>query len=374
MAGDNSARKTSRFTAMSNYPLKDKRAKTGSNLRGNPTAAHRAKLLGEMRKSFQRHADEYRTAAKKLFSKADLRTATAIVDRLRREYHTSNLKLGSDAEKWEANKTKLRKHVQRELARALPKLREWRGLARAFEREYQKLVFAYVNRHAGRDFHIDLSEPALSATAQEFVPPYPLYDASIYDVTSFDVHDQSFATPSIGHVINNMTLEYDEHTWILNGIFEIYVVLGEWSRAGCGINYTVPRQGRLRLGATLQNFQTRVSMSLTDNFGLSVGEIYADASLYVDIVRGSKITHLSTILVKKILESDGDDISTMLPALDNTAPYVIDVTTDEIFEAGAAVQIIAGSQFNAGARLDDMKASVNALLWSQVKKITVDVV
>jgi len=113
---------------------------------------------------------------------------------------------------------------------------------------------------------------------------------------------------------------------------------------------------------------------LTDNFGFSVGEIYADASLYLDIVRGSKITHLSTILVEKILESDGDDISTTLPALDDPAPYVIDVTTDEIFEAGAAVQIIAGSQFNAGARLDDMKASVNALLWSQVKKITVDVV
>jgi hypothetical protein len=36
---------------MNKYPLKDKRAKTGSNLRGNPIAAHRAKLLGEMRKS-----------------------------------------------------------------------------------------------------------------------------------------------------------------------------------------------------------------------------------------------------------------------------------------------------------------------------------
>jgi hypothetical protein len=94
---------------MNNYPLKDKRAKTGSNLRGDPIAAHRARLLAEMRESFQRHADEYRTAAKKVFSKADLRTATAIVDRLRREHHRSNLKLGSDAEKWEANKTKLRK-------------------------------------------------------------------------------------------------------------------------------------------------------------------------------------------------------------------------------------------------------------------------
>jgi hypothetical protein len=299
MAGNNSARKTSRFTAMNNYPLKDKRAKTGSNLRGNPIAAHRAKLLGEMRKSFQRHADEYRTAAKKLFSKADLRTATAIVDLLRREHHTSNLKLGSDAEKWEANKRKLRKHVQRELARALPKLREWRGLARVFEREYQKLVLAHVNRHVRGDFHIDLGEVAPPETAREFVPPYPLYDASIEDLTNFDVHDQSFATPSIGHVINNVTLEYDEHTSFINGIFEIYVILGGWSRAGCGINYTVPRQGRLRLGATLQNFHTRVSMSLKDNFGFSVGGIYADASLYIDIVRGSKITDLSTILVKK---------------------------------------------------------------------------
>jgi hypothetical protein len=50
------------------------------------------------------------------------------------------------------------------------------------------------------------------------------------------------------------------------------------------------------------------------------------------------------------------------------------VTTDEIFETGAAVQIVAGSEFNCGCRLDDMESSVNALLWSQVKKITVDVV
>jgi hypothetical protein len=115
-------------------------------------------------------------------------------------------------------------------------------------------------------------------------------------------------------------------------------------------------------------------MSLEDNFGFSMGRVHGSANLYVDIVRGRNITTLSKTLVEKTLESDGDDVSTTLPQLDDINPYVIDVTTDETYQAGAAVQIIAGTEFVSGCTLDDMVANVKALLWSQVQKITVDVI
>ena len=358
-------------------PLKDKRARTGTNIRGNVLAAHRAKLLEKQRRSFEHLTTQYQRAARKLFSKADLRVAVAIVERLQRDYHTTNLKLGSDAAKWQANKTKVRGQIQRELAKALPKVRELRVLAGAFQRDYEKLVSAQLHASAAGDVHIDLGEiaPPDTGVAQDFVPPFPLHDVSIEEATNYpDVHDQSFAIPSIGHVVNNLEFEYDDNTSILNGIFGLYLPIWGWSRAGCGINYTLPSRGRLRMVAVLQNFHTRVKLSLEDNFGFSSGHIYAGANLYVEVVRGREITTLSQTLLEKSLDSDGDDTSTTLPALSDTLAYSFDVTTDETFEAGAAVQIIAGSEFVSGCRLDDMVANVKALLWSQVQRIRIEVV
>jgi hypothetical protein len=111
-----------------------------------------------------------------------------------------------------------------------------------------------VNRHVRDDFHIDLGDLAPPETAQEFVPPYPLYDVSIEDLTNFDVHDQSFASPSIGHVINNVTHEYDDHTSFINGIFEIYVPLGVWVEPAAASTTRFPAKGVCALARPFRIF------------------------------------------------------------------------------------------------------------------------
>jgi hypothetical protein len=358
-------------------PPRDKRAKTGTNIRGGVMAAHRSRLFKKQLGPLKRLVYGYQRAAKKLFSKADLRTASAIMRRLQHESRVANIKLGPDASKWEANNLKLRARVQRELGKALPQMREWRAVTADFQRDYQQLIQAQLAWPRAGDVHIDFGEiaPPDSGNTQEFFPPFGLHDVSIEEATNYpEVKDHSFAIPSSGHVVNNLELEYDDDTSILNGFFGLYLPVYGWSRAGCGINYVVPTTGRLRIGAALRNFHSRVKMSLEDNFGFSMGRVYGSANLYVEIVRGRNITTLSETLVEKTLESDGDDTSTTLPNLDDTVPFSIDVTTDETFEAGAAVQILAGSEFVSGCMLDDMVANVKALLWSQVQKITVEVV
>ncbi len=358
-------------------PPRELRAKSGTNIRGGVMAAHRSALFDKQHQPLKRLVAQYQRASKKFFSRADRRAADEIVKRVRHEYFAANLKQGPDALSWVANQSAFRRRLQRALARALPQVREWRKLTTAFQRDYQKLIQAQSLRPRAGDIQVtpDSGVRPESHTLQEFLPPFGVHDVAIEELTNFpDVEDHSFAIPGNGHVVNNLELEYDDSTSFLNGIFGLYLPVYGWSRAGCGTNYVLPQAGRLRIGAVLRNFHTRVTLSLEDNFGFSMGRVYGSANLYVDIVRGRNVTTLSQTLVEKTLESDGDDTSTTLPQLDDTTPYSIDVTTDETFPAGTAVQILAGSEFVSGCRLDDMVANVKALLWYQVQKITVDVV
>jgi hypothetical protein len=355
------------------FPANDKRAKPGSNVRGKVLAAYHAKEQAEIRARLARHRKAYQLKAKKLLTKTELREATTTVKRLRHEYQASNLKLGSDAAKWEANKASYRNRVRQFFTRSLPKYREVMALAQAAREEFQKLLPAELHRVAP-GVSLNLGDlPTFELTAQTFSPEFPLFDLWLEDYFH-DARDHSAAYPSIGHVINNLHFEHDADTSVLNGIFGLYDVASVWSRVGCGFNYTVTATGRLRIVASLQNFYTRVSMSLEDNFGFSSGILYTAANLYVDLVRGSEITTLHQTVVEKIIKSDGDDNSATLPSIDDTAPLIFDVTTDETFQAGAALQIVAGSEFICDANLDDMKASVDALLWYRINSITVDVV
>lgn len=361
-----------------NRPPREFRAKTGTNIRGGVMAAHRSALLAKQAKPLKRLFADYRRASKKLFSKSELRAAESIRQRIWQEYHAANLKHGPDAMSWAANHAAFRRRLQRALAQTLPRLREWRALTNAFQRDCQKLFQAASVRPRAGDIRVSLDQNALpdSPTAEEYLAPFGVYDVAMSEVGNYpDIEDNSFAIPGNGHVVNNLELEYDDSTWWFpNGLFGIYLPVHGWSHAGCGINYNLPKTGRLRIGAVVRNFYARVTMSLEDNFGFSMGRVHGSANLYVDIVRGRNITTLSKTLVEKTLESDGDDVSTTLPQLDDINPYVIDVTTDETYQAGAAVQIIAGTEFVSGCTLDDMVANVKALLWSQVQKITVDVI
>jgi hypothetical protein len=353
-------------------PTSNKDVEVGSNVPA--VSSYYARRDADIRAAFEQHAAIYRRQAKKLLSKRELRAAADITARRRKEFYASNLALGSEARKHEVNRTKFRRLINRDLARAVPKLRELRTLARAAQRDHEKLTSTLFHRTVPGRFPISPGEfLPLEPVVQQVTPPFPLADVSQQNFFP-EVRDNSFAVPSIGHVVNDVRVSRDESTSVLNGILGLDALSSIISRAGCGFNFSLPTQGRLRIMAELQCLHSRVSMSLQDNFGFSSGRVFVSVNIHALIVRGTGILDLSQTLLTNSMISHGSELSANLEPLDDTTPFTFDVTTDNVFDAGADVQIIAGSEFFAAITLDDMKATVNALLWYRVNKVAVSVV
>ncbi|MGC4074202.1 MAG: hypothetical protein QM760_17165 [Nibricoccus sp.] len=256
----------------------------------------------------------------------------------------------------------------------MPAFRDVRALTKTARRDFRKLLPQVFHRTFQGQFPFDLGNlPELGSTMQVFTPPFAVFDVTQnnqYD----DSQNDSFALPGIGHVVNKFHGSLDEDTSILNGIFGLDGLASVQNRAGCGFNFTVPTRGRLRIITELQHLSTRVTMSLEDNFGFSSGVLLASSNIYVNLIRGQNVIELTQTMVGHTLESEGDDVSAVLPAPDINTPFIFDVITEETFETGADIQIVAGCKFSSGTSLDDMKATVDAFLWHQIKRIAVDVI
>ncbi len=348
------------------------RSKVGTNVRALRDAHLQRNAAA--RAAFERHLGRFRREAKRLLGRSELRAAVAVAERIRREYQATALEHGSDPARWAASQAKHRKQVRRELGKAIPKLRALRALAAEARVGFHAVADSVLRRTYPGGFPLHVGEllPA-DPVAREVTEPYPLFDVSQQNVFP-SLRDQSFALPAIGQVVNDVQVSMDEHTAVLNGVFGLDAIASIISRSGCGFNFTVPATGRLHIVAEVQVLHSRVNMSLQDNFGFSSGSVFAAANLYAQVVRGSAVIDLAQTVIARSLESDGDDVSTTLPTLDNTVPITFDVTTEDVFDAGTDVQILVGSEFVAATSLDDMKASVSALLWCDVKKIVASIV
>src|SRR5687768_4094925 len=112
---------------MADNPNKIRQIKTESNLGSSALLAHRKKLLAANDAVYQRQARQYQRQFKKLYSKADLRTAAEITDRVRNEWQSSSLKAGSDSQSRDAGKVRARRKINRLMAAALPRFRQWQA-------------------------------------------------------------------------------------------------------------------------------------------------------------------------------------------------------------------------------------------------------
>ena len=115
-------------------------------------------------------------------------------------------------------------------------------------------------------------------------------------------------------------------------------------------------------------------MSLTDNWGFSSGTLSCDYWLFGSVTRPSSESVQYLRLFDKEVASDGDNVSALMPDIDQSAPLYLDVTTDDTFNQGEPVWVMVGSLVEVYSRLDDMHSHVRALLWWQVNQIGVSVV
>ena len=212
----------------------------------------------------------------------------------------------------------------------------------------------------------------MEGTAQEFGPPFTSFDVETTGSSDFIVFDESFARPEIGHLVNNIVYDQDESTSIGQGLFGHSPIEHGISRVSCGVAFTTPSAGRLKIGAELQNFYNKVVFSVKDKFGFSSADVGIGLRLFISVVRGTHVEHMTKELLSTGLVSHGSDLSYAQSDLDNSTPYTISAETSTRFNANESVLVLAGSEVFVGTVLDDMHCKVNAVLWWQLRKLVID--
>ena len=362
--------------AKTRYPRKDRDARTGSSLRGQTLLAfhqaHQA-TLARATKLRERLAREHHRQSRPLFSKADLRRAAELCRQVNREWREASVKAGGDSRKVDALKLSARTKLERMLGRDLPNYRKWKTMRRVQLREHAKLTQATLAASLVAGTHIDWGDlTTLAGTAQEFGPPFTSFDVETTGSSDFIVFDESFARPEIGHLVNNIVYDQDESTSIGQGLLGILPIEHGISRVSCGVAFTTPSAGRLKIGAELQNFYNKLIFSVCDKFGFSSAEVGISLRLFISVVRGTKVEHLTKELFSTGLVSHGSDLSYAQSDLDNSTPYTISAETATHFNANESVLVLAGSEVVIGTVLDDMHCKVNAVLWWQLRKLVID--
>lgn len=358
---------------MSGYPRKDRDARTGSSLRSPYLLAQRQAELIRATKPHERLAKQQQPLERSLFSKSDLRRAAEIGRQVNREWREASIKAGGDSLRIDALKLAARKKLERALARDLPQYRQWKAMRRTHLRAHEKLTqqtqaasqFANVIVNWGTLLELE-------STAQVFVPPFTSFDVQTLDSGDFVVSDESFARPSIGHLINNFVYDQDESTSIGRGLLGILPIENAASLVSCGVAFTTPSEGRLKISAELQNIYNKITYSVTDKFGFSSADVRIGLGLFVLVVRGTRVEHVSQTLLTTGLKSGGSDQHRTESDLDDTAPHTISVETATRLNANESVLVLAGSEVVIGTILDDMHCKMNAVLWWQLKKLAID--
>lgn len=357
-------------------PNKSKQAKTEPNPGSAALLAHRKKLVAANDAVYQRQAREYQRQFKKLFSKADLRTAAEITGRIRNEWQSSRLKAGSNSESRDAGKVLARRKINRLLAAALPGFRQWQALKKAHLREHQKLAKVRLGEFSSENIHVEWGDilPTDYLAGQDFIAPFQVFDRETIDDSGLITNDQSFVAHDTGNMMNAIDFYHRDDPALIVDFFGLSRALPASASVSCGINFTMPSTGRLQISAVLQNFYSEVLYSLRDNFGFSYGTLDIRLKLFIATARGGDVVYMPTEVDFADRTSGGDDIYGAMSGLDGSIPYTVYATTEEPLAASESVQILAGSEVHIESEVNDMASHVNAVVRWQLKKITVAVV
>lgn len=360
---------------MSNYPRKDGDARTGSTLHREPLLVQRRNEFGNDAALHDKLAREYHRQIGKLFPKKDLRLLSRLAGEVVGEWRRASANVGGDSARIAELKSAARRKFDRLVGRELPHVARARAMRRAQLREHGKLsANALASFHHARN-HLDWGDLTATLTdCAEFMPPFTSFDVqSISGPGDFVVRDDSFARPAIGHLVNNFDYDQDENTSFSDGLWGLLTRANASNWAACGVAFTTPKDGRLKISAVLRNFYNKVAFSVTDKFGFSDAEVHITLQLFITVVRGTKVIFLPTLLRTAGLISHGSDLSFSKSDIDDTVPFTITATTEERFNANESVLVLAGSNVLIGTVIDDMHCKVNAVLWWQLQKLCIGV-
>lgn len=351
---------------MPDFPKKDTAAQTRSNLSGKLVAQLHEMTKASNRLALPRLEREFRRARAGLIKPADRKVAARLFRDAEAAWQRASLAAGGDADRRSQLKAGARDKLERSLARLLPGFRAYRALRRDYLRQRGK-IRGSAGTVADRGLTLGLGalENNFTVDIQEFSVPYPRYERLTGDLAGLLKQDDSLVWPDSGQWLQNFSFEHNESSWGVSSrsTFVDHLV-------SCGVDFTLPRDGRLQVGAEIENFSNRLNCAISDNFGFSHSYLEAAVNLFIAILReNAPVEYYQVPLLTSFLSSEGDDLSRSISDLNTFEPYAVGALSLRAIPAGEPVTVLAGTRVRIVSDTDDMDAHIRATYWWKLRKL-----
>mgnify|MGYP001181020341 FL=1 len=347
-----------------------KQQKVGSNLKAHKALVAANQALAKRRDEPLRRAERKFLRARATLLRPILKPATIIFGEAKAASSQAFLRASGDG----AAITNARRRARRAIDRALRErgtgYHEYEALRQSYADEYRALIAARREASKIGDFDLQIGDILLrpDLAPQLFRPPFALFDTE-----SPTSGVESFAVPRSGLVGINRRF-YDFHG------FEDSIIgvsfnpgIKETFHALVGGTFTVPRTGFLVGSAVMQNLANDFTMSLTDEFGFSDGNVGIDHSIAVRIVRSGEITAFDQLVYSNGIRSFGGDFGISESPIQRSTPFTLNFESQDAFLKGERIQILAGASLIMEAQINDMKAVMAAFTVWQVKSLAIGI-
>ncbi len=355
---------------MAQPPEKSRTAKVGSNVKAHKAlVAYDARANDKRIKPLVQLLKKAGRERKAFLTKDVVRVVNDVAQSSRDAFNLALLKAKGDGPAVVRARRKARTANDKGLGQRIPGFTAFQAAQSVNAAQYQKLLAK--QRAAAFDTHVNLGLGAVASDHlddQVFSAPYPLFDVDTPGVGGLFLADRTFSDPRLGIVLNQLRFHDDEHSSIFG---DFHVFIGATSSAAVGVNYTVPRSGRITCSAVVQNIYNYVTFSLTDNFGFSDGDLTFRILLFMRIIRGGQVIAFNRLIFENgLIAHSGTDLhGVSFDDIDMSTPYTFSAKTEETFAPGETVQLLVGSQLQISDHLNDMEARLDGMLGWQVKSI-----
>ena len=346
-----------------------KQQKVGSNLKAHKALVAANQALAKRRDEPLRRAERKFLRARATLLRPILKPATIIFGEAKAASSQAFLRASGDG----AAITNARRRARRAIDRALRErgtgYHEYEALRQSYADEYRALIAARREASKIGDFDLQIGDILLrpDLAPQLFRPPFALFDTEPLNSVV-----KSFAVPRSGLVGINGRVHFLGFDDSIVGFSFNPGIKGTF-HALVGGTFTVPRTGFLVGSAVMQNLANDFTMSLTDEFGFSDGNVGIDHSIAVRILRSGEITAFDQLVYSNGIRSFGEDFGISESPIQRSTPFTLNFESQDAFLKGERIQILAGASLIMEAQINDMKAVMAAFTVWQVKSLAIGI-
>lgn len=352
---------------MSDPSVPAKQQKVGSNLKAHEALVTANQALVQRRNERVRHAERTFLRDRTALLKPMAKEATTIFCDAKAACSKAFLKADGDGAAITNARRCARHAIDRALRERTKGYLEYEALRQSYTEESRALIA--TRRDASQVGGADLLFGDVSLrpdlAPQLFRPPFALFDTEPLNSVV-----KSFAVPRTGLVGINGRIQFDGLDDDIVG-FSFNPGLGGTFHALVGGTFTVPQTGFLVGAAVMQNLANDFTMSVTDEFGFSDGNVGIDHSIAVRIVRSGEISVFDRLVYSNGIRSFGDDFGISESPIQTSTPFTLNFESQDAFLKGERIQILAGISLTMEAQINDMRAVLAAFTVWQVKSLSI---